>query len=224
VAFATLVAYLVAGFAVAFLIAVRARGTAAIRVAELVPHTLLWPLFVPLLLPVAPPRPQTQIGSAYAERIEQSERSLEEALGLLGRELKEPLALERARVGALGRAMRSAAARLEELDGLVKSPGNDQVALQTDLARLQADPEAAALADIVAQRLSHVSRLGALRRQAQSDLEKAIARAGELATRLILLSYEDPSRTGLAAAKARELTDSIGELCAVLTEVRTADC
>jgi hypothetical protein len=222
-ALTTLVVYLVAGAVVASIIATRLSGAAAMRAARFLLHLILWPLFVPLLMPVAPPRLQSSFGSAYAERIERGERSLEEALGLLGGELNDQLPVERARVAALGRAMRVAAARLEELDGLVKAPGNDDEALQADLARLKLDPEASALVDIVSQRLGHVARLKALRRQAQADLERAIARSGELATRLTLLRYEDPSRAGIAAAKARELTDSIEDLCSVLTEVRTAE-
>jgi hypothetical protein len=53
------------------------------------------------------------------------------------------------------------------------------------------------------------------------DLERALAEAGALASRLTLLRYED-AQTGSAAHRARELTDTVDELCRALAEARAA--
>ncbi len=217
----TLLAYLLVGLAVAAVLASRGGGTALARSVRFALHAALWPIFLPVLLPAAPPRLASPAGSAYAERIEATEKSLEQALALLGRDLGSSLPLERGRVASLARAMRFAASRVDELDASLRAPENDEAGVQAELARLRADPEAVRRAEIASQRLKHIQKLAALRRQAQADLETAIARAAELSTRLTLLRYEDPVRTDLAAAKARDLTDSIDELCTLLTEVRT---
>lgn len=219
----TLVTYLAAGVVLATVLARRSAAPSLQRAGTFVVHAVLWPIFVPLLLPAPAARP-AEAGdlAGYGQRIAAAERTLEEALRLLGRDLNDPLSLEAARVRGLGQAMRAAAQRLVELDGLLGAQGPQEEELTAQLARLRHDPEAGALVEILEQRVGHLQRLKALRNQARADLERAIARAGELSTRLTLLRYEDPSRTGGAAAKARELTDSIEELCRVLNEVRAA--
>ena len=222
-ALTTLVAYALAGGVVAALLAARSRESAARRAGAAVLHASLWPLFIPLLLPTPPTRAEAAPGGrGYEGQIDRAERSLAEALGLLGRDLEDPLSLEATRVRALGQAMRAAAQRQGELDGLLSSHGAEERELTAQLLVLRALPESAPLAEIVEQQLGHMARLRALRNGARADLERAIARAGELSTRLTLLRYEDPTRTGAAATKARELTDSIEELCRVLSEVRAA--
>lgn len=218
----TLVAYCVVGAVVASALTRRNPVVGAHRAGTFVLHAGLWPLFVPLLLP--PPAPVAAVRAAdpYEPSIAAAEKALKDTLLTLGRDLDDPLSLEAKRVRDLGHAMRTASARLGELDALLGSSGQDEAALAAELARLQKDPEAASVAEIVEQRLGHVRRLRELRRQTQRDLERAIARAGELSTRLTLLRYEDPARTGVAASKARELTDAIEDLCRVLTEVRAA--
>lgn len=219
----TLVTYLAAGAVLAAVLANRSAAPSLQRAGTFVVQAVLWPIFVPLLLPAQPPKPAAGADlSGYGERIAAAERTLEEALRLLGRDLDDPLSLEAARVRGLGQAMRAAAQRLVELDALLGAQGPQEEELTAQVSRLRLDPEAGALAEILAQRVGHLQRLKALRNQARADLERAIARAGELSTRLTLLRYEDPSRSGGAAAKARELTDSIEELCRTLNEVRAA--
>jgi hypothetical protein len=221
----TLGTYLLAGVLIAAALTQRSPSTSTSleRAGTFVVHATLWPIFAPLLLPSTPARPATPgdlVG--YSERIDAAERSLAEALQLLGRDLNDPLSIEAARVRNLGQAMRSAAQRVSELDGLQKAQGAQEADLAAQVDKLRQEPESGPIAEIVEQRLGHLRRLKALRTQAGADLERALARAGELATRLTLLRYEDPQRTGGAATQARELTDSIEELCRALNEVRAA--
>jgi hypothetical protein len=217
-ALATLIGY--AGLGVLVAAVLLARGTAPLaqRVPTFFLHAALWPIFLPLLLPNDGPTPVA--ASPYAARVDKAERTLSEALAALGRDLEDPLSLEAARVRNLGQAMGSAAARLAELDALIATQSEVERSLESQLERVEGEADAAGLADILHQRLGHLRRLRALRAQAQADLERAMARAGELASRMTLLRYEDPKRDGGAAAKARELTESIEELCRVLNEVR----
>jgi chromosome segregation ATPase len=213
-ALVTAVAYCLAGIAVAAVLARgEARGTASFARAGL--HAFLWPLFLPVLLPTTPAP-----AGAEGSRIDGAEAALHDALQRLGRELGDPLALETARVRALGTALRAASRRLGELDAVLSSPEHDVQALARELASLEARADSKPVADILRERLAHLSRLEGLRSQARADLERALARAGELATRLTLLRYEGSHAQ--AAGRARELTDTIDELCHTLDEVRAA--
>lgn len=221
-ALATLIAYLVVGVLFATLLQAR---TGAVRVdragvATFLLRMTLWPLFVPLALPAAT-RPVAG-AEEWAARIERAERGLDAAIQALGRELDDPLAIESARVRSLGAAMRQAAARLAEIESAFAAPGHDERELEEQLARQRESQDGAEVADILEQRLAHVRRLRALRDQARADLERALARADELAMRLTLLRYEDPGRLGLTSRSAREATEAIEELCRTLGEVRAA--
>jgi chromosome segregation ATPase len=178
-------------------------------------HACFWPLFLPVLLPTATTPPGTE-----SSRIDTAEATLHDALQRLGRELGDPLSLETARVRSLGTALRAAARRLAELDAVLSAPDHDVEALARELAALDARQDSKPVADILRERLAHLSRLEALRAQARADLERALARAGELATRLTLLRYE--GATAHAVGRARELTDTIDELCHTLEAVRAA--
>lgn len=215
-ALATLAVYLAAGLLVAVALA-RKSAPAAAGPARIALHALLWPVFIPLLGPEAAAPPAT----GDEARIRAAEAALAEALRALGGVLGDGLGLEMRRVEALGRALRSAAARKVELDGLLAMPEHDARRLAAELERLKASGDEAAVAEIVAERLAHVRRLEALRAQTQAELDRAVARAGELATRLTLLRYDTGSSHG-AAATAQQLASSIDELCAVLGEVRAA--
>jgi chromosome segregation ATPase len=214
VALVTAVAYGLAGIAVA---AVLGRGEArgALGLARAGLHACLWPLFLPVLLPTA----SAPAGTENA-RIDAAEATLQEALQRLGRELGDPLSLEAARVRSLGTALRAASRRLAELDAVLSTPDHDVERLARELAALDSRQDSQPVADILRERLAHLSRLEALRAQARADLERALARAGELATRLTLLRYE--GATAHAAGRARELTDTIDELCRTLEAVRAA--
>lgn len=212
-ALVTLGAYLLAGLAVAAALA-RGEVRGAGRLLRAGLHATLWPLFLPVLLPTAAASPLGTDGG----RIDAAEATLAEALQRLGKDLGDPLSLESARVRSLGTAMRAAARRLSELDGLLASPGHDAEALRRELDALGDKAEGKPVADILRERLAHLGRLEALRTQARGDLERALARAGELATRLTLLRYE--GTTAHAAGRARELTDTIDELCRTLDEAR----
>lgn len=213
-ALVTAVAYCLAGIAVAAVLARgEARWTASFARAGL--HAFLWPIFLPVLLPGAPAP-----SGAEGSRIDGAEAALHDALQRLGRELGDPLALETARVRALGTALRAASRRLGELDAVLSSPEHDVQALARELASLEARADSKPVAEILRERLAHLSRLEGLRSQARADLERALARAGELATRLTLLRYEGSHAQ--AAGRARELTDTIDELCHTLDEVRAA--
>jgi hypothetical protein len=214
VALVTVVAYGLAGIAVAAVLG-RSESRGAVSLARASLHACLWPLFLPLLLPAA----SAPVGTESA-RIDAAEASLHDALQRLGRELGDPLSPETARVRALGTALRAASRRLAELEAILSSPGHDVEALARELASLDGRQDAQPVADILRERLAHLSRLEALRAQARADLERALARAGELATRLTLLRYE--GATAHAAGRARELTDTIDELCRTLEEVRAA--
>jgi chromosome segregation ATPase len=213
-ALVTAVAYCLAGIAVAAVLARgEARGAGSLARAGL--HAFLWPLFLPVLMPTA-----SATAGAEGSRIDAAEATLHDVLQRLGRELGDPLALESSRVRALGSALRAASRRLAELDAVLSSPDHDVQALARELASLEARADSKPVADILRERLAHLSRLEGLRSQARADLERALARAGELATRLTLLRYEGSSAH--AAGRARELTDTIDELCHTLEEVRAA--
>jgi len=211
-ALATLVVYLVVGLVLAAILAVREGRPTAASPGVFLLRAALWPVFVPLLAPEAPPP-----AAGDEARIQAAEAKLSEALRALGGLLGDGLSLEMRRVEALGRAMRTATARKRELDGLLSSPEHDLARLTAELERLQGSP----VAEILAQRLEHVRRLTALRAQTDAELERALARAGELATRLTLLRYDNGSVPG-AAATAQQLASSIDELCAVLGELKVA--
>lgn len=215
VALVTAISYCLAGIAVA---AVLGRGEArgAMGLARMSLHACLWPLFLPVLLPGQ----SAPTGTAENTRIDAAEATLHDALQRLGRELGDSLSLETARVRSLGMALRAAARRLSELESVLSAPDHDREKLSRELAALEARSEAKPVADILRERLAHLSRLEALRTQARTDLERALARAGELATRLTLLRYEGASTQ--AAGRARELTDTIDELCRTLEAVRAA--
>lgn len=215
VALVTAVSYCLVGIAVA---AVLGRGEArgAMGLARVSLHACLWPLFLPVLLP----GPAAPTGTAENARIDAAEATLHDALQRLGRELGDSLALETARVRSLGTALRSAARRLSELESVLSTPDHDREKLSRELAALEVRSDSKPVADILRERLAHLSRLEALRTQARTDLERALARAGELATRLTLLRYE--GATAQAAGRARELTDTIDELCRTLEAVRAA--
>jgi hypothetical protein len=214
VALVTVFAYSLVGIAMAAVLGRGdSRGAASLARASL--HACLWPLFLPVLLPTTSTPPGTE-----SSRIDAAEATLHDALQRLGRELGDPLTLETARVRSLGTALRAAARRLAELDAVLSTPDHDVEALARELAALDARQDAKPVADILRERLAHLSRLEALRAQARADLERALARAGELATRLTLLRYE--GATAHAAGRARELTDTIDELCHTLEAVRAA--
>jgi chromosome segregation ATPase len=214
VALVTAVAYGLVGLAVAAALG-RGEARGALGLARAGLHACLWPLFLPVLLP----GPSAPAGTA-SSRIEAAEATLQDALQRLGRELGDPLSLEGARVRSLGTALRVASRRLAELDAVLSSQENDVEALAKELAALDARQDSKPVADILRERLAHLSRLEALRTQARVDLERALARASELATRLTLLRYE--GATAHAAGRARELTDTIDELCRTLEAVRAA--
>jgi hypothetical protein len=214
VALVTVAAYCLAGIAVAAVLG-RGETRGALSFARLSLHACLWPLFLPVLLPTASASTGTE-----SARIDAAEATLYDALQRLGRELGDSLALETARVRLLGAALRSAARRLAELEAVLSAPDHDREKLSRELTALEARPDSKAVADILRERLTHLSRLEALRAQARGDLERALARAGELATRLTLLRYE--GATAQAAGRARELTDTIDELCRTLEAVRAA--
>jgi chromosome segregation ATPase len=214
IALVTGVAYCLAGLAVAAALGRgESRGTVSLARAGL--HAFFWPLFLPVLLPTSSAPAGTE-----NSRIEQAEATLHEALQRLGRELGDPLSLEAGRVRALGTALRAASRRLAELDAVLSTPDHDMETLARELASLEEHQDSKPVADILRERLAHLSRLEALRAQARADLERALARSGELATRLTLLRYE--GSTAHAAGRARELTDTIGELCRTLEEIRAA--
>jgi hypothetical protein len=189
-----------------------------LEIPTFVVRLLLWPVFLPLLLPQ--PEPPAKKMDADEARIRAAETALAEALRSLGTPLGEGLSLEMRRVESLGRALRGALARKNELDGLLNSPGYQEHALEAELERTKRNADGAAVSEIMAQRLAHVRKLQALRTQTQAELERALARAGELATRLTLLRYDHPPEQS-AAATAQQLTHSIDELCSLLTEVRS---
>jgi chromosome segregation ATPase len=212
VALITVLAYGLVGVAVAMVLERgETRGAASLARASL--HACLWPLFLPVLLPTPTTAPGTE-----SSRIDTAESTLHDALQRLGRELGDPLTLETARVRSLGTALRAAARRLAELEAVLASPDHDVEALARELAALDTRQDSKPVADILRERLAHLSRLETLRAQARADLERALARAGELATRLTLLRYE--GATAQAAGRARELTDTIAELCHTLEAVR----
>jgi chromosome segregation ATPase len=212
VALVTTAAYCLAGLAVAVALG-RGETRGAMSLARAGLHACLWPLFLPILLPTSTSAPGTE-----SARIDAAEASLHEALQRLGRELGDPLALETARVRSLGTALRVASRRLGELDAVLATPDHDVERLARELAALDSRLDSKPLADILRERLAHLSRLEALRAQARADVERTLARAGELATRLTLLRYEGASAH--AAGRARELTDTIDELCRTLEAVR----
>jgi chromosome segregation ATPase len=214
VALVTVFAYCLAGIAVAAVLG-RGETRGAMGLARLSLHACLWPLFLPVLLPASSESTGTE-----GSRIDAAEATLHDALQRLGRELGDSLTLETARVRSLGAALRSAARRLAELEAVLSAPDHDRERLTCELAALEARPDSKPVADILRERLTHLSRLEALRAQARGDLERALARAGELATRLTLLRYE--GATAQAAGRARELTDTIDELCRTLEAVRAA--
>ncbi|MDY7231359.1 hypothetical protein [Hyalangium rubrum] len=214
IALVTVAAYCLAGIAVAFVLA-RGEARSAGGMARAGLHAVLWPLFLPVLMPTA-----AAPAGAGGSRIDAAEATLQDALQRLGRELGDPLALETARVRSLGTALRAASRRLAELDAVLSSPDHDTDALARELASMDARTDAKPVADILRERLAHLSRLESLRAQARADLERALARSGELATRLTLLRYEGAHTH--AAGRARELTDTIDELCRTLEEVRAA--
>ncbi|WP_224240640.1 hypothetical protein [Hyalangium gracile] len=214
IALVTVMAYCLAGVAVAVVLG-RGESRGATRLARAGLHACLWPLFLPVLLPGSSAPTGTE-----SSRIEAAEATLHDALQRLGKELGDPLSLESARVRSLGTALRAASRRLAELDAVLSSPDQDREKLARELAALDSRQDSKPVADILRERLAHLSRLDALRAQARVDLERALARAGELATRLTLLRYEGASAH--AAGRARELTDTIDELCRTLEAVRAA--
>ncbi len=213
---ATVALYLLAGLVVAQLLRKRASSEAAAGSAgTFLVRALLWPAFAAWLAPVA-----TQ-SSDDESRIRAAEGALASALKALGGALGDGLTLEMRRVEALGKATRAAAAKKAELDRLLTAPEHDTAKLESELARLQTAGDQSQVSAILAQRLAHVYKLEKVRAQTAADLDRALARAGELATRLTLLRYDSPSRTGVAAT-AQQLTQSIDELCSVLTEVQAS--
>mgnify|MGYP006912201636 FL=1 len=221
-ALATLIAYLVAGTLFATLLQARTGAARVDRagVGAFLLQMALWPLFVPLMVPAA-----TRSAAGAREwdaRIERAEKGLDAAIQALGRELDDPLAIENARVRSLGTAMRQAAARLVEIECALTVPGHDERELEAQLERQRESQNGAEVAGIIEQRLAHFRRLRALRDQARADLERALARADELATRLTLVRYEDSGRLGMTSRSAREATEAIEELCRTLGEVRAA--
>ena len=217
----SLVAWCVAGLVVAALLARKGRNVTPLgRVVRPLLHLVLWPLFLPTLLPeeVTPPMRHC---TEWDERIQRAEAMLGDALKALGGDLGDPLALELARVAALGRSMRNAAARIHDIEAALGLPVHDLAVLRRELERAEANPDEESVAEVFRRRLEHVERLEAIRRTARVDLERALAEAGALASRLTLLRYEH-GQTGSAAHRARELTDTVDELCRVLAEARAA--
>ena len=217
-AVASLVVWLLAGAVVAVALARRERVSPAALVARAPMYVLLWPLFVPLLVSSTSTSrlvPETP----WDGRIADAERALAEALAALSARLDDPLSLEHARVAALCGALRAAAARAVELSEVLRRPENDARRARRELDDA---PRDASLEEVFRRRLANVERLTAMHRQAQADLERALAEASALATRLTLLRYESPGDGTTAVARARELTDSVDDLCHVLADARAA--
>jgi len=214
-AFATTAAvYLVLGILAAALLARRVPSTNLVAAAgAFAVRTLLWPVFLPLFSE-APSSPRDA-----EPRIKAAEAELSEALRALAGVLGDGLGLEMRRVDAMGKAMRSAAARKVELERLLSQPENDVRRLQSELESQRASGDRSAVAEILEQRIEHLRRLETLRAHTQAELDRAIARASELATRLTLLRYDATAGSG-AAATAQQLTQSIDELCEMLKEMR----
>ena len=220
-ALSMMLVWLCLGAAVAGLLARRAppHGAALLRVPV---QLLLWPLFVPLLLPREARQPSGPAGGEWDAAIRRAEAGIGDALDALSRQVEDPLSLERARVASLGHAMRSAAARLSDLDRVLASPGYDVCALRSEVEARRAADGAGPVVEVLQRRLEHVERLAQLRRQARLDLERALEEAAALASRLTLLRYEGSPHAGDAAGSARELTLTVEELCRVLNEARAA--
>src|SRR5262245_35634420 len=127
----TLVFYCLVGGAVALKLPRGDAAGAAARGGRLLLVALLWPLFFPLLLPAHPARASRPSGaqgrSAHHAQARCAQAALEEALAELGNKLGEPMALETRRVRALGAALESAAARLEDLERVAAQVERAQV-------------------------------------------------------------------------------------------------
>ncbi len=228
-ALATVLMWLGAGAVVSLLLTQRAAAQRegatswGPRLLRLPLHLLLWPLFVPLLLPQEARAEEGALGPGeWDGSICRAEEGLRQALDGLSRQVEDPLSLERARVAALGRALRGAAARVAELDRVLSTPDFDPSALREELASRRTADDAQPVVDVLERRLAHVERLAHLQRQARVDLERALGEAAALASRLTLLRYEGPAGAATAAGSARELTQTVEELCRVLTEARAA--
>lgn len=219
----TLGAWLTAGIIVSVLLARQQRPSRAALLVRSPLHVILWPLFVPVLLP-QPERsgPTANATSAFDARIRNAESALADALEALGRELDDPLMLERGRVNALVRAMRAAAHRVSELEGVLSTRELDAAEIERERNLVKELPEGAPVLEVLQRRLEHVERLQAIHRQAKAELERALAEARALSTRLTVLRYEGLGGGATAAARARELTDTVDELCRVLAEARAA--
>jgi hypothetical protein len=217
-ALASVAVWLLAGVMIAIALARRERISRVALLARAPMYVLLWPLFAPLLVPSSA-SPGSSAGTPWDARIAEAGAALAEALSALSARLDDPLSLEHARVALLGGALRAAAARAVELADVLRRPENDAEVARREL--VDAAPDGS-LAEVLRRRLTNVERLTALHRQAQADLERALAEASALATRLTLLRYETPGDGTAAAARARELTDSVDDLCRVLADARAA--
>jgi len=213
-----LAGYLLLGVAVAAALWRCLSGGPRDRLGPSAWHVVAWPFFVPVLMATQ----QEGMGGPDDDPIGEMERRLLRATELLARQLRHPLGLERARVRALGAAMRATSARAEALQAVLLQPGYDGAALavQRDTARSGADALAAPLVPVLDARLGNVERVRALWLQARSDLELALARAAELEGRLTVLRFEASGPATTAATRAREAAEAIDELSRLLREVR----
>jgi hypothetical protein len=211
--------WLLAGVVVWIALARGERVSRAALLARAPLHVLFWPIFAPLLVPSPAVAPASVVATPWDERIAEAEAALAQALSALSARLEDPLSLEHARVRVLSGALRAAAARAVELSEVLRRPENDSEVVQRELAHA---PPHGSLADVLRSRLANVEQLASLHRHAEADLERALAEASALATRLTLLRYETPGDGTAAAVRARELTDTVDELCRVLAEARAA--
>jgi hypothetical protein len=201
------------------------------RVFRALSAIAFWPFYLPILLLdrgasgrgtlAAVPRgaavePADEMGAA----IMQVEGEMDAALSNLGGWAEGTLAGERDRLAELRSAWRLQAARIRELDQLLKQtepiasrervPSDSGEGSPTDDApqgRIQHSEQA---------RRENIERLRALRRQMHDDLMGTLAWVRELVTMIHLAKY-----TGAPASRAQELVAQIAAAVEGLSEVTT---
>jgi hypothetical protein len=223
----TVLFYLLLGAGVGVAVLLRDDGvTSGERCFRVVTAVLFWPVYLPALLqPVpaesspaaneaAPPRP-ARPRDELDEAIGQVEQELDTALNSLEGWAEGVLAGEDDRFAELRATWRTQAARIRELDSLLRQPEfaaetTDAGPLGEDAQRRDDDP----MRQAAASRRANIARLQAIRRQMHDDLLGTLAWVRELVTLIHLAKF-----TGAPASRAEELVARIAAAVHGLTEV-----
>lgn len=208
--------YALVGLGCAVVVFKRARGSRRRRAASGALALVLWPIWAPLALVPDPPR-RTPASGRVARVEAELERAVAAAKGSPFEMLLPEEAADRIRA-----ELRSAAARIDELDLVLAQPGFDRAEAERRVAELSHEGSPNALRTAVLHR-DNVARLEALRDKHARAIEELGELVGALRSQLVLARYagSSPEGVGGIVTELWARVEGLGEVMDAHASLRT---